>query len=101
MGAVRVTDRFKDLRGDSRRFTGTITGLNTEGTTSWDEGGNFTGDSTNYKISSLTFEKTATAPFTGYGVKPSSKTATGFTIETDSPPGTGETYTFTGIAIHN
>lgn len=99
MGAVHVTSQLKELRGDTRRFTATIADAATEGTATWDEGGDFPND--DFEVVSLTLEKSAGASFSQFGVKPSSKTASGFDVECDSPPGSGETYTYHGLAVRN
>lgn len=100
MVATRVTDRLKDLLGDTRRFTCSITGDNNEGAATWISGGDFSG--TTFRILSMVTTRTAGAPMpTYYGVKDGTKTVSGFTIETDGQPGTGNTWTFEGIAVMN
>lgn len=81
---------------DERHFTATISNDETEDTVVW-EGGAADLGGADYEVRGCVLEKSAGAPWTGYGVKPLSKTVSGFTIETDAPPGTGESYKFTGF----
>lgn len=98
--AIRVADRLKDLLGDTRRFTCTITGANSEGAATWISGGNF--GAVTFRVLGMVLTKSAGAPFpTSYGVKVGTLAVGGFTVECDGQPGGAETWTFEGIAVLN
>ncbi len=98
--ATRVTDRLKDLLGDTRRFTCTITGANSEGAATWISGGDMPG--TGFRVLSMVPTRSSGAPFPSYyGVKTGTLAVGGFTVECDGEPGGSETWTFEGIAVMN
>lgn len=91
-----------DLAGlsvpNSRRFIATIEDLDNEVVVTWTSGEGPFAD-TDFEVVGLVLEKSSGAAWPNFGVKPGSKTVNGFTIEVETPPGTGDTYRFTGQAI--
>lgn len=99
--AIRVIDHFAELV-DIRVFQGVMVNDEATCTVAWLTGpGLSDGDlaDVQYEIMGLVREKSAGASFADFGPVPGSKAVDGFQIESDGPPGTGESYTFTGWVL--
>lgn len=101
MSAIRLLDHFAELV-DKRVFQGVMYDSQTTCRAVWLDGPGLSAEDLadeQYEIMGLSRERSSGAAFGHFGPVAGSKAVDGFDIESDGPPGPGQSYTFTGWVL--